>query len=79
MYTAGFDIHHIAHISSLGPTVYCIALLPLEGRWLFCCITDPNLKLERPVEDTKVVTQTKRAFLCLLTACGSLPTSLTRI
>lgn len=59
-YTAGIDSHHPAHISSLGPTVYCIALLTLEGHWLFCCITDLNLTFERPVEDTKVVTQKKK-------------------
>lgn len=79
-YTAGIDSHHPAHISSLGPTVYCIALLTLEGHWLFCCITDLNLTFERPVEDTEVVTQKKKmAFLCPLTACGFLPTSLSRI
>lgn len=59
-YTAGIDSRHPAHISSLGPTFYCIALLPLEGHWLFCCITDLNLKFERPAEDTKVVTQKKK-------------------
>lgn len=52
-------VHHTAHISGLGPvfTVYCIALLPSEGHWPFGCITDPNLKFERAVEDTKVVTE----------------------
>lgn len=80
-YTAGMRVHHTAHISGLGPvfTVYCIALLPSEGRWPFGCITDPNLKFERAVEDTKVVTEKNSGLLCLLTACGSLPTSLSWI
>lgn len=48
-----------------------------------CCISDPKLTFERPVEDAKVVTQgekkkKKMAFLCPLTACGSLPTSPSR-
>lgn len=59
-YTAGIHSHHAAHTRSLGPTVYWLALLPLKGRWLFCCITDRNLEFERPVEDTKVVTQDEK-------------------
>lgn len=59
-YTAGIHSHHAAHTRSRGPTVYWLALLPLEGRWLFCCITDRNLEFERPGEDTKVVTQDEK-------------------
>lgn len=59
-YTAGIHSHHAAHTRSLGPTVYWLALLPLEGRWLFRCITDRNLEFERPGEDTKVVTQDEK-------------------
>lgn len=54
-----------SHISRLGPTVYCIALLPLEGHWLFCCITDRNLVWEASKRHLSCNTRKKRPlYVC---------------
>lgn len=74
------NIHSRAHtLVAWAPLFTVNSQCPLEGHWLFCCITDRNLVWEASKRHLSCNTGKKKASLCLLTACGSLPTSLSRM